>query len=112
MRRARGRSPRMGAQMRRSMGAVHVTLGPKGRNVLSGATIGDDTTLTETPPDFTAMFTQIVKQQEKIQAQLDEDAKNRRIALVIAGASALFAAVKLGIIAFPHLRSRVSRSPA
>ena len=41
--------------------------------------------------------------------RLDEEAKNRRIALMIAGASALFAAVKLGIIAFPHLRSRVGR---
>lgn len=99
----------------RALGAYRVQLGPRGRTTLSGATIGDDTTLTEAPPaapDFAAMFAELTKQQARIQAQLDEDAKNRRIALVIAGASALFAAVKLGIIAFPHLRSRVSRSPA
>lgn len=89
-----------------------VSLGPRGRNVLSKRTLGDDTTLTDKPPDFAAMFAELSKQQAKIQAQLDEDAKNRRIALVIAGASALFAAVKLGIIAFPHLRSRVRSSPA
>jgi len=41
--------------------------------------------------------------------RLEEDAKNRRIALMIAGVSALFAAVKLGVIAFPHIRSRVGR---
>lgn len=41
--------------------------------------------------------------------RLDEDARNRRFALMIAGASALFAALKLGIIALPHLRSRVGR---
>ena len=42
--------------------------------------------------------------------RLDEDAKNRRFALAIGAASALFAAVKLGILAFPHLKARVTRT--
>ena len=33
-----------------------------------------------------------------------EDAARRRWTLIIAGASALFAAVKLGVIVLPHIR--------
>lgn len=52
---------------------------------------------------------QLDKRTKLILDRLEEDAKNRRFALMIAGASALFAAVKLGIIAFPALRARVGR---
>jgi hypothetical protein len=58
-------------------------------------------------------MTSIVKlsdQQAGIQKRLDDDARNRRIALYIGAASALFAALKLGIIAFPHIKSRVTGS--
>lgn len=89
------------------------------RHTLSGrlfaGALGEDTTLTAAPaaPDFASLMTSIAKignQQAVIQQRLDEDARNRRIALYIGAASALFAAVKLGIIAFPHIRSRVTRS--
>lgn len=101
----------------RGGGVVHVTLGSRGRNVallksstLAGRTLGDDTTLTDRPPDLRTLFAQLVEQQQELQRRLDEDMRDRRIALAIAAASALFAAIKLGIIAFPRLRARVTRS--
>ena len=101
---------------RAMMGAVRSTLGPRGRNIVRrnifSGVLGDDSTLTDTPvPDFAQIFTSIAHlsdQQKAIQSRLDEDAKNRKIALAIGAASALFAAVKLGIIAF-HT-SKASRS--
>lgn len=57
----------------------------------------------------TVDLTEVNERTKKILAKLEEDAKNRRTALWIAGASALFAAVKLGFIAFPAIRSRVGR---
>jgi hypothetical protein len=90
------------------------------RHTLSGrlfaGALGEDTTLTApapTIPDFATLMTSIAKlseQQSTIQRRLEEDARNRRIALYIGAASALFAAVKLGIIAFPHLKARVTRT--
>lgn len=41
--------------------------------------------------------------------KLEEDAKARKYALMIGAASALFAAVKLGLIAFQPLRDRSGR---
>lgn len=91
------------------------------RHTLSGrlfaGALGEDTTLNVAPtpaiPDFAALMTNLTKlgqQTQDIQKRLDADARSRRIALAIAAASALFAAVKLGFIAFPHIRSRVSRT--
>ena len=90
------------------------------RHTLSGrlfaGSLGEDTTLTAPAPaipDFTSLMTSITKlssQQADITRRLEEDARNRRIALYIGAASALFAAVKLGIIAFPHLKARVTRT--
>jgi hypothetical protein len=45
----------------------------------------------------------IVKLDEIITRQ-KADASNRKIALYIAAASAVFAAAKLGVIAIPHIR--------
>lgn len=39
--------------------------------------------------------------------RIDDQDRARKWALMIAGASALFAAVKLGIVAFPAIRSRI-----
>lgn len=87
----------------------------KRRHTLSGrlfaGALGEDTTLTSTPPDLASLMSSIDKlaaQQSAMSKQLEEDARNRRIALYIGAASALFAAVKLGIIAFPHLKARVT----
>ena len=90
------------------------------KHTLSGrlfaGALGEDTTLSPAAssiPDFASLMTSISKlssQQAEINRRLEEDAKNRRIALAIAAASALFAAVKLGIIAFPHLKARVTRT--
>jgi hypothetical protein len=53
-----------------------------------------------------------IDQRTKVMSkQLEDDARARKFALMIAGASALFAAVKLGIIAFPALRARVKSTP-
>ena len=57
----------------------------------------------------TVDLTEVNDRTKKILAALEEDARNRRMALWIAGASALFAAVKLGVIAFPIIRSRAGR---
>jgi hypothetical protein len=74
--------------------------------------LGEDTTLTPTAPvQAPDVLTVLDDRTKEILRRLDEDAKNRRFALIIAGASALFAALKLGIIAFPALRSRVGRLP-
>lgn len=45
---------------------------------------------------------------DQIVQLIDEQNKSRKLALIIAGASALFAAVKLGLVAFPHIKARVS----
>jgi hypothetical protein len=41
-------------------------------------------------------------------AKLEEQDKARKWALMIGGASALFAAVKLGLVTFGHIRGRSS----
>lgn len=45
---------------------------------------------------------------QAIQKQLDDQDRQRKLALIIAGVSALFAAVKLGIIAFPHIKEKIT----
>lgn len=40
--------------------------------------------------------------------KLEEQERARKWTLIIGGASALFAAVKLGLVAFPAIRSRVT----
>lgn len=97
----RGRGPA-------SLGIVRLRLpGETTKHVFSGV-LGDDTTLTDEPaPPVTAEdFAALSKRTEEILRKIDEDAKNRKIALIIGGASALFAAVKLGLIAFPILRAK------
>ncbi len=103
---------------RTTLGASRVTLGPRGRNVsakrthtLSGTCFGDDgTPEVEAPPPAidSAILESLNKRTDEILKRLDEDEKHKRIALIIGAASALFAAVKLGFVAFPILRSRRS----
>lgn len=65
--------------------------------------MGDDiTTPTVADPiaEIRAMTAEILKRQK-------EEEHARKLALIVAGASALFAAAKLGIIAIPLIRSRV-----
>jgi len=50
------------------------------------------------------------KRTSDILRSIEEQNKARKIALMIAAASAVFAAVKLGIIALPHIRARVRGS--
>lgn len=85
---------------------------------LFAGALGEDTTLTSMPPtvpapvppavDYMPVLTKIDTQTQGIAKRIDDQDKNRKIALVIAGASAMFAAVKLGIIAFPHIKARVT----
>jgi len=56
------------------------------------------------------ILTALDKRTTAILKSLDEQNKARRITLVIAAASALFAAVKLGLIAVPHIRSKIRGS--
>lgn len=68
--------------------------------------MGDDiTTPTVVDPitEIRSMTAEILKRQK-------EEENARKIAMMIAGASALFAAAKLGIIAIPLIRSRVRPS--
>ena len=95
---------------------ARITLGPRGRNayVMTRRTIGDDTTLTETlsqptPPAVDSSILEALnKRTEEIIKRMDEDERHRKYALIIGGISALFAAVKLGFVAFPIIRSRRS----
>lgn len=111
------RVDRIRRRVRRSIGGI----GEQGiAHTLSGlifaGALGEDTTLTEAPPtqpvqvqtDYMPILSKVDAQTQKITALIEDQNKSRRISLVIAGVSALFAAVKLGIIAFPHIRGRVS----
>jgi len=63
------------------------------------------------PPAVDAtILTTLDKRTTAILKSLDEQNKARRLALMIAAASALFAAVKLGLIAVPHIRSKIRGS--
>jgi hypothetical protein len=87
--------------------AKHGAVGGR-RHVFSGP-LGDDTTLSPSdpvPPPSAEDFAVLNKRTDEILKRLDEDAKARKYALMIGAASALFAAVKLGLIAFPILRSK------
>jgi hypothetical protein len=78
---------------------------------LFAGALGEDTTLTATPPiavDYAPALAKIDAQTQNIVKLIDEQNKARKLALIIAGASALFAAVKLGVIAFPHIKARVT----
>lgn len=107
----RGRGGATHTGRRAMLGAVRVTMGPRGRSVshtLAKRTLGDDTTLTPAPVEAPsqAELDALNKTTQEIIKRLDEDARYRQYALAIGAASALFAAVKLGLIAFPILRSR------
>jgi hypothetical protein len=66
------------------------------RGLFSGV-LGDEATL---PSPESAELAKLREQTEMILKKLEDDARKRQFALAIAAASALFAAVKLGIIAF------------
>jgi hypothetical protein len=66
-------------------------------------TLGDTQTVVD-PTIAAADLATLKVRTDAILARLDEDARTRKVALVIAGVSALFAAVKLGFIAIPALR--------
>lgn len=68
-----------------------------------------DTAAAIAAADATVDLTKLDERTKVILARLDEDAKNRRLALYVGAVSALFAAVKLGIIAFPALKSKIGR---
>lgn len=93
--------------------AVRVTLGPKGRNVAVPVArrayfpMGDDITQPDiTTPTLTDPLAEILANTRETLTRVKADQENRKWALMIAGASALFAAVKLGLVAFPVLRDR------
>jgi hypothetical protein len=77
--------------------------------------LGEDTTLTAAAPPVpvavvdSPLIIKIDQQTQAIVRRLDDDVRARKYALMIGAASAVFAAVKLGIIAFPAIRSRVGR---
>jgi hypothetical protein len=84
-----------------------------GRGAIFRGGIGDDAATPAPTPVPMATDSTILQRLDdrtkSIVAMIDEQNKNRKIALMIAAASALFAAVKFGIVAFPHIRSRVGR---
>lgn len=79
--------------------------------------LGEDTTLTAAVPQpqvpvavvDSPLIIKIDQQTQAIVRRLEDDVRARKYALMIGAASAIFAAVKLGIIAFPAIRSRVGR---
>jgi hypothetical protein len=89
--------------VRRRARRAHVLSG----RLFAGA-LGEDNTLTAAPPVVTPDAIEVLnKRTLDILKRLDDDAKARKYALMIGAASALFAAVKLGLIAFPAIRARV-----
>ncbi len=69
--------------------------------------IGDDAATPAPAPVPAAVDSTVLERLVVIQKAIEEQNRARKYALMIAGASALFAAVKLGIIAFPHIKSRI-----
>jgi hypothetical protein len=72
---------------------------------------GDAAAVLAPPATDSEILVAVDLRTKAIYKQLEADARDRKFALMIAGASALFAAVKLGIIAFPALRARVKSTP-
>lgn len=74
--------------------------------------IGDDAATPAQAPVPDAVDSRILtvfeERTSEIIRRLEDQDRARKWALMIAGASALFAAVKMGIVAFPHIRSRIS----
>lgn len=74
--------------------------------------IGDDAATPPPEPVPAAVDSSVLDavnaRADQIAKMIDDQDKNRKLALMIAGASALFAAVKLGLIAFPHIKARVT----
>jgi len=69
--------------------------------------IGDDAATPAPASVPAAVDSTVLERLDVIQKAIEEQNRARKYALMIAGASALFAAVKLGIIAFPHIKSRI-----
>lgn len=63
---------------------------------------GDDIT----NPGIVDPLTEIRANTQEILARQKKEADDRRIALIIGGVSALFAAAKLGILAIPLIRAK------
>lgn len=62
------------------------------------------------PETDSAVIARIDQRTAAIAQQQVDDAQNRKISLIIGGAAALFAAIKLGIIAVPHIRRHLAES--
>jgi hypothetical protein len=61
------------------------------------------------PPAVDSSVLDVVNaRSDQIVKMIENQDRNRKFALMIAGASALFAAVKLGFIAFPHIKAKVT----
>lgn len=67
--------------------------------------LGDDTAPLVDPE----MLKSIAASQAAIKKQLDAQERQRKIALIIGIGSAIFAAARLGIIAFPVVREQIRR---
>lgn len=68
--------------------------------------LGEETPASAAEVKATADLAVLDERTKEIIRRLEEDAKNRKYALIIGAASALFAAVKLGLVAFQPLRAR------
>lgn len=83
-----------------ALSGTRTTLGPRGRGM--GLAFGDDIT----SPGIVDPLTEIRATTKEILERQKKEAADRRIALIIGGASALFAAAKLGILAIPLIRAK------
>ena len=85
----------------------------RGRGEIFRGGIGDDAATPAQAPVPMATDSTILQQLDdrtkSIVSMIEQQNQNRKIALMIAAASAFFAAVKLGVVAFPHIRSRFSK---
>ena len=70
--------------------------------------LGTDATIAPTPAPGGNVLTRLEAQQELILRELSEAAKHREYATIFGVAGAIFAAIRLGIVALPELRKRSS----
>ena len=86
----------------------------RGRGAIFRGGIGDDAATPAPDPVPMATDSTILQQLDdrtkSIVSMIEEQNRNRKFTLMIAAASAFFAAVMFGVIAFPHIRSRFSGS--
>ena len=85
----------------------------RGRGAIFRGGIGDVAAVAPAPVPMatdSTILQQLDDRTKSIVSMIEQQNQNRKIALMIAAASAFFAAVKLGVVAFPHIRSRFSGS--